>query len=187
MNGGRRSCYAPSHSESELTRLSWRNFASFCRYQQALASLALGFQAPAKEFCKQAAQLLNRASSPRQMLGADYVLKAAVDELLSRIQNSKSLAPRESPQKPKTKVPFIRHSPQQPTAKVPIAATSAPMTSSETTSETAIGMRLNSRSEVSTPSSQESERRRVRLHNMKTPPKGGSGLRLPARRTNVQT
>lgn len=174
MNGGRRSCYAPSHSESELTRLSWRNFASFCRFQQALASLALGFQAPAHDFCKQAAQLLN-------MLGADYVLKRAIDELLSRIKNSKSFAPRESPQEPKTKVPFIRHSPQQPTAKVPFAAASAPTTSSETT------LRPNSRSEVSAPSSQDSERRRVRHHNLKTPPKGGSGLRLPVRRTKMHT
>ena len=173
MNGGRRSCYAPSHSESELTRLSWRNFASFCRFQQALASLALGFQAPAHDFCNQAAQLLN-------MLGADYVLKRAIDELFSRIKNSKSFAPRESPQEPKTKVPFIRHSPQQPTAKVPFAA-SAPTTSSETT------VRPNSRSEVSAPSSQDRERRRVRHHNLKTPPKGGSGLRLPVRRTKMHT
>jgi hypothetical protein len=115
------------------------------------------------------------------MLGADYVLKRAIDELLSRIKNSKSFAPRESPQEPKTKVPFIRHSPQQPTAKVPFAAASAPTTSSETT------LRPNSRSEVSAPSLQDSERRRVRHHNLKTPPKGGSGLRLPVRRTKMHT
>lgn len=155
MVGERRLCYAPSHSESELTRLSSKNFASFCRFQQARTSLALGFRVPAKNFCKQAAQFLNRASSPRQMLGADHVLKAAIDELLSRI-NDQTIA----------------------TKSLPVVT--APVPSSETT------VRSNSRSESFGPSSPEGERRRIKHSNLKTPPKGGSGVRMPVRRTNTQ-
>jgi len=88
-----RLCYAPSHSEGELTRLSWNAFAAYCRYLQGLQCEALGFQVPARDFCTKATHLLNRAASPRQMLSADTLLTSAIRDLQFLIENPKSTSP----------------------------------------------------------------------------------------------
>jgi len=83
-----RFCFAPSHSEGELTRLSGSTFAAFGRYQQGLESLLLGFHVPGMDFCKKAAHLLNAAASPRQMLAADLVLKSSIHGLMAELEEA---------------------------------------------------------------------------------------------------
>jgi hypothetical protein len=82
-----RLCYSASHHETELTPLSHSAFASFGVYQQSIASSALGFQVPARDFGKKASDLMSSESS-RQGLAADHVLKSAIKEWLMHVDNA---------------------------------------------------------------------------------------------------
>ena len=158
-----RFCYAPSHSDGELTRLSWSTFAAFCRYQQGLQSLALGFEVPAVDFCKKASHLINRAASPRQMLAADTVLKTAIDDLRSALEIIFSPSALEAPQSATAISQYIPFSSSSPPNSPPTKSLSG------------------SRNEGSNVSTDHGKRPRTSLPKLKMPAKGAGGkVRAPS-------
>ena len=80
-------CYAASHNDCEMTRLSPNIFASFCCYQQSRLSFALGFLVPAQDFCEKSVKMLSHDSIPSTRLSDDVVLTEAISNLAVTLQS----------------------------------------------------------------------------------------------------